>query len=109
MINEASQEADLDIEPEDNFTDLQSGIDAFKKLFENDEAAKQLLEEAETAIFHAIDDVQKARTQVRDSSDDDSWDWHSHTSRDRATSSGIVARLVNCEPNDRSIFSDVDE
>lgn len=109
MINQTSQEADLDIEPEDNFADLQSGLEAFKRAFENDEGARQLLEEAETAIIHAIDDVQRARAQVRDSSDDDEWDWHSDTGSGRRTSSGIAERLANREADDRSIFSDVDE
>jgi hypothetical protein len=109
IISETAKQADLDIDPEDNFDDIQVCIDAFSKIFEGDERAKGLLEEAETAIIHAIDDVKRARALVKDDIDNDEWDWHRDARSGQPTNSGIADRFGSGEKDDRSIFTDVDE
>ncbi len=101
LAERVASEADLDIEPEDNFDDLKWTVRTVASLLENDGAAKELIEEAETAIADAIDDVKSRKDSVEEEPDYE-WDWHQKALKREAS-------LSIDDISSRSIFTDVDE
>lgn len=107
QAEEAGNGADLDLDPEDNFTDVRSVICELESFFEEDEAAVELISEANYAIDEVMKDVEK-RKRERDDEKQSREDWHwSDYAPAKATS--IAQTQTSRSGGSRSIFSDVDE
>jgi hypothetical protein len=98
-------EADLDVEPRENFDDLVRVINAIESSFGEDEFITESLGDARAEIERAIEEVQD-RKDKHPSSDDD-WDWKDRSPATEALQA--AAGLQDKAEVVRSIFSDVDE
>jgi antitoxin component HigA of HigAB toxin-antitoxin module/energy-coupling factor transporter ATP-binding protein EcfA2 len=101
LAEKIAEEADLDIEPADNFDALVFTMQACEQLLDGDVEAKSLLEDAELSISTAIEDVKSKRNKAEEETAID-WDWY-----EKASQRSALQASVNMSP--RSIFSDVDE
>lgn len=109
VAGETVEEADLECEPSDNFDELRSELPNLKELFDGDEAAEELLTDAETSIDDAIEEVQrrkedKEREEEREKENERRWE--SHAPARFATRPAGHDFSFPSQP--RSIFSDVD-
>jgi hypothetical protein len=101
LAEQIVDDADLDVDPEDNFDDLISAVKRAEGLLDNDDVANELIDEAEKGIAIAIDDVKARKEKVKEEPDYE-WDWHQKTQRQEGEQP-----IINMSA--RSIFSDVDE
>jgi hypothetical protein len=96
--DDIANEADLDIEPKENFADLRTDLKIYAELLSGDKTAATLLQRAEIAIDHKIADVAQARRENDRGLEEDDWDWKSSLPNESVA-----------EKSSRSVFSDVDE
>jgi hypothetical protein len=108
MADSIADQADLDMEPGDNFDDLSTTLRSLGELFNNDKHATNLIAKGAAAIRRAIETVSDRKTERDgDDNDVDDWDWGKHAP-------GQASSRSNKSPDApatgvRSLFSDVDE
>lgn len=92
-IEQITDDADLDIEPSDNFDDTRGFIDAIEKLFPEDEKVKSRLSEIRDQIDMAVERIEENRR-------DPDREWHGED---------LQPKKVSSLKGSRPLFSDVDE
>lgn len=102
-------EPDLDIEPEDNFDDLNSAINQLESLFSEDDSIRDTLADAKFAVDNAVRDTRQKKDQ-RDAEreEEGDWDWKDYARRTQRIEPVPSIEKVPSVRN-RSPFSDVDE
>jgi hypothetical protein len=106
MAKEVASNADLDIDPSDNFDDLRSTMTSLEELFADDEVAKHLLEAADNALNTETAKVaEKKKKRDEENATEDDWEdvEPGQSSPTANAESAPTPRAV------RSIFSDVDD
>lgn len=107
---EIAQNPDLDMEPEENFTDQYSTLQTLKEVLEGDEIAERLWTEAEAALSDLEGEIAEQKEKSEEEPDyDDHWQWQmpGRIGRDQTVlMSGLIDRLPG---RPLSPFSDVDE
>jgi hypothetical protein len=93
-IESITNDADLDIDPSDNFDDIQEFLDGVEKLFLDDKGVEGCLSEIREQIDFAIETVEENRRK------DDAEDWEGED---------VQPKKVEATRSCRSIFSDLDE
>ncbi len=92
-IEDTEENADLEIEPEDNFDDIKKFLIDMEILLSEDDQIYQLLHELENQVDEAI-----ARVESRKQESDEEWDGED-----------IIPVKITERVSARSLFSDIDE
>jgi hypothetical protein len=114
-IDTCQEEADLDIEPSDNFDDISSSVSELVTFLEDkDTEAHESAQYLLTAIDHAVEKVAERKDERQRERERDEWMWSELSDSVRPPRSDpTVVRsaqaIPSASPNPRSIFSDVDQ
>src|SRR4051794_22253169 len=115
-IETCVDDADLDLEPSNNFDDLNSAVSDLERFL--DDKDSEALERAQSlygTIESGIEKVAERKDKRRRGRDSEDWMWEelSESSRPLSRSPPITSRaereISNASPTPRSIFSDVDQ
>lgn len=106
--DDVARQADLDLEPEDNFVDLRESLSELECFFEDDDSASDLILHAASAIDDATESVERFKLEKEaEKEEEDTWDWER---LEPAQSTPIaIDPLFAQSSGTRSMFSDVDE
>jgi hypothetical protein len=115
-IETCLEDADLDLEPSDNFDDLSSAVSDLERFL--DDKDSEALESAQAlhgSIERAIERVAERKDRRQRDREREDWMWQemSESSRPPSRSTPITPSpaqtMSNVSPHPRSIFSDVDQ
>ncbi|MFH0303477.1 hypothetical protein AAFX91_41530 [Bradyrhizobium sp. 31Argb] len=110
-IEQIAEEADLEIEPRDNFDQISSSLSELEAFFEGDDDGANAYENVSACLDVAVDQVKDRKEAEERRAARDDWNWEEYVPS--KSTSGPPARTSSVPPASpslpRSMFSDVAE